>query len=267
MSYYPPVLYTGGQGLGALSGFTMPTNPPTASSEVWAPPGVQYLEVDSAGNPRPEAYGITAALMVPGIGWTNEDEKAGKLQINQGRVFGPRTADSIIKAWTDSGMAVVYAASTLQAPDGFFMPIATSNLLSSWTGQLGVYLAKMPYNGPMTKAGWGPYLTPGAPGTVPAKPAPTPTPWTVIPGVGPAPQVVPPIVPGPVPTPYVPALPTPAAPGMSTYDSVIVGLLAVAAVTGGAVLLWSMAQPKGRAGRDRRAPAEPFRGEYPVMRV
>lgn len=300
MSFYAPVLYTGGQGLGALASYTLPTNPPTPASDVWAPPGIQYLEVDAAGNPRPEYAAITSALRIPGVGWTADDAKAGKVQLNQAKVLGPLTGDSIIKGWANAGLAVVYVASSLQAPDGFFMPIAMSNLLNNWTNQLGVYLATMPYNGPMSKAGWGPYLTPGATGTVPVKPPPggQVTPGQVTPPGGqinPAIPQVPPggtpgsqVIPGPGSwVPWVPGTSPIQSMSKDTYDLVVGTLLGVGLVSGLAVIGWYVLDESRRHSAPVRARArvkdygvrsglrdetlfsraEPFRGEYPVVRV
>lgn len=299
MSFYAPVLYTGGQGLGALVSYTLPTNPPTPSDQVWAPPGIQYLEVDGAGNPRPEYAAITSALRIPGVGWTADDAKAGKVQLNQAKVLGPLTGDSIIKGWANAGLAVVYVASTLQAPDGFFMPIAMSNLLNNWANQLGVYLATMPYNGPMSKAGWGPYLTPGATGTVPVKPPPggQVTPGQVGPGtqINPAIPQVPPggtpgsqVIPGPGSwVPWVPGTSPIQSMSKDTYDLVVGTLLGVGLVSGLAVIGYYVLDESKRRSAPVRARArvkdygvrsglrdetlfsraEPFRGEYPVVRV
>lgn len=300
MSFYAPVLYTGGQGLGAAVSYTLPTNPPTPSDQVWAPPGIQYLEVDGAGNPRPEYAAITSALRIPGVGWTADDAKAGKVQLNQAKVFGPLTGDSIIKGWANAGLAVVYVASTLQAPDGFFMPIAMSNLLNNWANQLGVYLATMPYNGPMSKAGWGPYLTPGATGTVPVKPPPggQVTPGQVTPPgsqINPAIPQVPPggtpgsqVIPGPGSwVPWVPGTSPIQSMSKDTYDLVVGTLLGVGLVSGLAVIGYYVLDESKRRSAPVRArarvkdygvraglrdetlfsKAEPFRGEYPVVRV
>lgn len=174
---------------------TIDTNPPTPTSEVWAPEGFQYLPVDPSGQLRPQYGAILASGSVPGMGWSQGQVDAGHLQLNQQMPFGAYNLSNVKGIWTNKGLFVLYVASYLGAPDGFFTPIASSELMK-WKGQPGIYIAAMPQNGPMTKEGWAPLLgnVPPVTPVTPVPPVPPIVPVTPVTPVGPTPV-------GPVPPP------------------------------------------------------------------
>lgn len=156
-------------GLGA----DIPTSPPTKQAEVWAPTGFKYLQVDEAGNPRPEYPAILAAGSMPGIGWTKDKVDLGQTYFNERVMFAPYTFSGLLDEWSKQGFAVVYVAQYLGAPDALIRRIMVSELMK-WAGQPGVWIARMPYNGPYTKAGWSTYLPGGS--VNPSQPVPPPPP-------------------------------------------------------------------------------------------
>ncbi len=166
---------------------TIDTNPPTPTSEVWAPDGFQYLPVDPSGQLRPQYGAILASGSVPGMGWSQGQVDAGHLQLNQQMPFGAYNLSNVKGIWTNKGLFVLYVASYLGAPDGFFTPVAPGDILK-WKGQPGIYIASMPNNGPMTEDGWDPFLSSPkpAPPIVPVTPV-GPTPVTPVVPVPPAP--------------------------------------------------------------------------------
>ena len=166
---------------------TIDTNPPTPTSEVWAPEGFQYLPVDPSGQLRPQYGAILASGSVPGMGWSQGQVDAGHLQLNQQMPFGAYNLGNVKGIWTNKGLFVLYVASYLGAPDGFFTPVAPADILK-WKGQPGIYIASMPNNGPMTEAGWATFLNSPkpAPPIVPVTPV-GPTPVTPVGPVPPAP--------------------------------------------------------------------------------
>lgn len=249
MSYHRPFFITGRQGLGGkLLGlgaigveYTYQTNPPTPASQVWAPPGFSYLECDANGQLRPEYAAIFASFQVPGMGWSKDAVDMGRLQLNQAQLLGPYSAKAVVDQWSKGGLMVLYVAQYLGAPDGFFTPIATSNALK-WANQPGVWVAKMPYNGPFTKDGWAFYLgqsiTPGSgqpqptPGTIPGV---STTPGSAIPQLPPPGtlpgQVTPIVVPTPGPDPRI---------GAAGAALVAAGVLVLA------IVLWPVVWPSRR---------------------
>lgn len=170
---------------------TIDTNPPTPTSEVWAPEGFQYLPVDPSGQLRPQYGAILASGSVPGMGWSQGQVDAGHLQLNQQMPFGAYNLSNVKGVWTNKGLFVLYVASYLGAPDGFFTPVAPADILK-WKGQPGIYIASMPNNGPMSEDGWAPFLSSPkpAPPIVPVTPV-GPTPVTPVTPVGPVPPAPP----------------------------------------------------------------------------
>ncbi len=108
---------------------TIDTNPPTPTSEVWAPEGFQYLPVDPSGQLRPQYGAILASGSVPGMGWSQGQVDAGHLQLNQQMPFGAYNLSNVKGIWTNKGLFVLYVASYLGAPDGFFTPVAPVDIL------------------------------------------------------------------------------------------------------------------------------------------
>lgn len=180
------------------------TVPVTKTAEVWAPEGFKYLQVNEAGQPRPEYAGILASGSIPGLGWTQQQVSMGHLAFNEQVPFGAVNFLSAGKIWP--GKFVLYAASYLGAPDAFLTPVDPADLLK-WKGQPGIWVMAMPNNGPMTKAGWSAYLGGGNVVPVPPKPQPVP------PGPGPGPQPVP-----PTPSNNIP--PAPPAENLSLADRI-----------------------------------------------
>jgi len=156
-------------GLGA----DIPTSPPTKQAEVWAPTGFKYLQVDEVGNPRPEYPAILAAGSMPGIGWTKDKVDLGQTYFNERVMFAPYTFSGLLDEWSKQGFAVVYVAQYLGAHDALIRRVMVSDLMK-WAGQPGVWIARMPYNGPYTKAGWSTYLPGGS--VNPSQPVPPPPP-------------------------------------------------------------------------------------------
>lgn len=140
------------------------TNPPTPLSALWHPPGLPYLVVDDSGVPRPQAVPVAAAAKTPGVGWLPADVQKGRIALGA-MVPGGLTRAAIVQAWSASFIVFVDTGN----PQTSYLQAVPPAEIYKLAGRPGVYIDRMPQNGPMTQAEWSKY-PPGGQGVQPVPP-------------------------------------------------------------------------------------------------